>query len=207
MHIAHLAAAGLLLAAALPPAGLPAPRAGAADSTVYRLASASHFDVVTGKAGLFGFAGHRHRIRADSVRGEVVYYADSTTLSHITVTAPVTALQVLTPHDSAELRQVREAMLSDVLHPAQHSDITFDARLTSLEGDSANLTATLTLEGVSRTFPISATVHLTPTSLIATSRFTIKQSDFGIKPFSGGPMGTVKVADEVTFEIEAVGVR
>jgi len=35
----------------------------------------------------------------------------------------------------------------------------------------------------------------------------VKQTDFGIKPFRGGPAGTVRVADRVTFEIEAVAVR
>jgi polyisoprenoid-binding protein YceI len=207
MHSAYVAVASALLAAAppLPVSRLPASTR--ADSVVFRFSPASHFDIVTGKAGLFGFAGHRHRIRADSVRGEVVYYADSVTLSHVTATVPVTSLQVLTPHDTAEQRQVREAMLTDVLHPEQHADIQFDARLTSLDGDSATLMATLTLEGVSRSFPISATLQLTPASLVARSRFTIKQSDFGIKPYSGGPMGTVKVADAVTFEIEAAAVN
>ncbi|HET8633372.1 MAG TPA: YceI family protein [Gemmatimonadales bacterium] len=206
MHAAYFAAV-MLMATALAPRE-PAMLMGTpADSTVFRFSRASHFDVVTGKAGLFGFAGHRHRIRADSVGGEIVYYADSTALSHVTATIPVTSLQVLTPHDTSELRQVREAMLTDVLHPDQHANITFDARLTSLDGDSASLMATLTLEGVSRTFPISATLRLTPASLVASSRFTVKQSDFGIKPYSGGPMGTVKVADAVTFEIEAVAVR
>jgi hypothetical protein len=35
----------------------------------------------------------------------------------------------------------------------------------------------------------------------------VKQTDFGIKPFSGGPGGSVKVANRVTFAFDAVGVR
>jgi len=35
----------------------------------------------------------------------------------------------------------------------------------------------------------------------------VKQTDFGIKPYRGGPSGVVKVADRVTFDFEAVGVR
>ena len=44
-------------------------------------------------------------------------------------------------------------------------------------------------------------------TLNATSTFSIKQTDFGIKPFSGGPAGTVKVADRVSFDIHAIAVR
>jgi hypothetical protein len=42
---------------------------------------------------------------------------------------------------------------------------------------------------------------------LAASTFSLKQTDFGIKPFSGGPGGTVKVADKVTFSIRAVAFR
>jgi hypothetical protein len=35
----------------------------------------------------------------------------------------------------------------------------------------------------------------------------VKQTDFGIRPFRGGPGGAVHVADEVKFDIDAVAVR
>jgi len=35
----------------------------------------------------------------------------------------------------------------------------------------------------------------------------VKQTDFGIKPFSGGPGGTVKVGNRVKFDFDAVAVR
>jgi len=35
----------------------------------------------------------------------------------------------------------------------------------------------------------------------------VKQTDFGIRPYRGGPGGTVRVADKVTFDISAVAVR
>src|SRR6266545_6144306 len=44
------------------------------DSVVYRLIPSSRLEVKTGKAGLFGFAGHSHSIRARAFSGNVVYY-------------------------------------------------------------------------------------------------------------------------------------
>jgi len=35
----------------------------------------------------------------------------------------------------------------------------------------------------------------------------VKQTDYGIRPYRGGPAGTVRVADRVTFSFEAVGIR
>ena len=44
-------------------------------------------------------------------------------------------------------------------------------------------------------------------TLRARGGFSVKQTDFGIKPFKGGPAGTVRVADRVTFSFDAIGVR
>ena len=41
----------------------------------------------------------------------------------------------------------------------------------------------------------------------AAATFSVNQTDFGITPFRGGPGGTVRVADRVTFQIAAIAVR
>src|SRR2546427_4993826 len=61
----------LTVLATLPaPTPTPTPaRLGARDSVVYRVSPTSRFEVKTGKAGLFGFAGHEHLIRARGCTG------------------------------------------------------------------------------------------------------------------------------------------
>src|SRR5262245_9574384 len=73
----------------------------AADSTVYQLAPASRLVVETGKAGLFGFAGHTHVIQARGVTGELVY-RPGRPASSLRLTVPTDSLEVLTPPDTAE---------------------------------------------------------------------------------------------------------
>src|SRR5256886_9741034 len=51
-----------LLARLAAPTPAPA-QLGARDSVVYRVSPISRFEVKTGKAGLFGFAGHEHVIQ------------------------------------------------------------------------------------------------------------------------------------------------
>ena len=60
---------------------------------------------------------------------------------------------------------------------------------------------------LTREVPIDIAVQIGVDTLEAASTFSLKQTDFGIKPFSGGPGGTVKVADRVTFSIRAIALR
>ena len=207
--ITMLAGAGLLAGRSAPigrfTSGNGTPVHG--EAVVYRLTPDSRLDVVTGKGGLFGFAGHAHRIRASGATGEIVLDSANVRASRVDVRVPVAGLEVLTPPDTAEQRKVREAMLTDVLHPALHPEITCDAVVTALDSNRVTLDAALTLEGVTRTIPVTGTVRLTPDSILATASFTVRQTDFGIKPYSGGPLGAVKVADQVTFELNLIAVR
>jgi polyisoprenoid-binding protein YceI len=58
-----------------------------------------------------------------------------------------------------------------------------------------------------RTVPLTVRVLIGPDTLRATTTFTVRQSDYGIRPYRGGPGGTVRVADAVTFDIDAVALR
>src|SRR3989441_3838178 len=76
-----------------PPAGA---QGGEPDSVVYVLSAASRFEVKTGKAGLLGFAGHTHVVRARGFAGRVVYYANAPSQSRLEVVVPADSLAVLT---------------------------------------------------------------------------------------------------------------
>ena len=183
------------------------PRLGTLDSVVYRLTPDSRLQVKTGKAGFFGFAGHTHIIRANGTRGEVLYYPKAPSNSRLEITVRTDSLEVLTPPDTAEIRKVTAAMRTEVLHTAEHPEMTMVSRKVSATPNGFHLVAALTMAGQTRDVPIDVVVRLGPDSLRASATFSVKQTDFGIKPFSGGPGGTVKVADRVTFDIRAVAVR
>jgi hypothetical protein len=46
-----------------------------------------------------------------------------------------------------------------------------------------------------------------PDTLRSAAVFAVKQTVFGIRPYRGGPAGTIRVAEQVTFDIDAVAVR
>jgi polyisoprenoid-binding protein YceI len=173
---------------------------------VFQIHPSSRLVVKTGKAGLFGFAGHTHVIRARGVSGELVYHPGKPA-SHLRLRVPTDSLEVLTPPDTAEIRQVTEAMRTDVLHPSRYPEMIFAADSLTAKTGKLAMQLAVTMEGTTRTVPVTADVTIGPDTLRATGTFAVKQTDFGIEPFSGGPAGTVKVADRVTFCFDLVAVR
>jgi len=198
----------VLLAAALwyAPARATAQAAGR-DSVVYILTPASRFEVKTGKAGLLGFAGHGHLVRARASSGQIVYYPNSPADSRVEVVVPVDSLEVLTPPDTAEIRKVTETMRSEVFHPDRYALITFVSTTVSPAGDGLQVRGRLTIAGQTRDVAVVMRLEAAGDTLRATGSFSVKQSDFGIRPYRGGPAGTVRVADRVEFNLSAVAIR
>lgn len=174
------------------------------DSTVYQIDPASRLVVKTGKAGLFGFAGHTHVIQAHAVTGELVY-RPGRPASSLRLTVPTDSLEVLTPPDSEEIRKVTNAMRTEVLHVDRYPDMRFAADSLDARAGRMSFPLLVTMEGTTRRVPVTAQVAMASDSIRAVGTFTVKQSDFGIEPFSGGPGGTVKVADKVTLCFDLVG--
>lgn len=188
-------------------AGVARAQGGGLDSAVYVLADSSRFEVKTGKAGLFGFAGHEHLIRARTFSGRVVYRPDRVSDSRIEITVATDSLEVLTPPDTAEIRKVTQAMRTDVLHTDQYPAIEFvGTGVTAIEG-GFRVAGRLTLAGATREVMTDVQVRIGADTLRATGGFEVKQTDFGIRPFRGGPGGTVRVADRVRITFAVVALR
>jgi polyisoprenoid-binding protein YceI len=176
------------------------------DSAVYHADPASRLVVKTGKAGLFGFAGHTHVIRARAISAELVYHPGKPT-SYLRIKLPTDSLEVLTPPDTAEIRKVTEAMRTEVLHVDRYPEMTFAADSLNARTGKLQMQLAVTMEGTTRKVPVIADVSIGRDTIRARGTFTAKQTEFGIKPFSGGPAGTVKVADKVTFCFDLVATR
>jgi polyisoprenoid-binding protein YceI len=180
---------------------------GTADSVVYTLLPQSHLDVNTGKSGLLGFVGHKHQIRAREFHGVVVHFPANPASSHLSITVATAGLEVLTPPDTEEIRKVTAAMRDEVMHVGQYPEITFvSRRVTPIHG-GFRVVGALTMHGQTREVPVDFAVETRGDTLRARANFEVKQTDYGIKPFRGGPGGSVRVANEVKFDIDAVAVR
>jgi len=181
-------------------------QASTADSVVYVIAPASRLEVATGKSGLLGFAGHEHTIRARAFSGRVVYRPDSIAASRVEITILTDSLEVLTPPDTQEIRKVTESMRTEVLDVEQYPEIRLVSQRIEGTPRRITMTAAITIKGKTREVPLTVDLDIGRDTLRASSSFKLKQTDFGIRPYRGGPAGTVRVADQVTFTIDAMGV-
>jgi len=180
---------------------------GAPDSVVYVLSAASRFEVKTGKAGLLGFAGHAHVVRARAFAGRVVYYPNAAPESRVEIVVPADSLAVLGSSDTAEVRKVTQAMRTEVLRVDEYPDIRFVSASVTPSGEGFHVHGRLTLAGQTREVSCDVRAEIGADTLRATGGFSVKQTDYGIRPYRGGPAGTVRVADRVTFSFDAVGIR
>lgn len=176
------------------------------DSVVYVFGPTSRFEVTAHKSGVFSFAGHEHLVRARSFSGRVAYVPSAPERSHLEIVVPTDSLEVLTPPDTEEIRKVTAAMRTDVLDVAHYPEIRFESTALERSDKGFRVTGRLTMVGTSQevTFDVQTTVG--PDTLRAAGGFEVKQTAFGIRPYHGGPGGLVRVADQVTFHFEAIGL-
>jgi polyisoprenoid-binding protein YceI len=194
--------AWLLAGAAPQPAG-PATHA----PLTYRLSPQSRLDVLTGKAGVFGGFGHDHRIRARSFSGSIAYDPANVAASSVEITIQTRDLDVLPiGADRKDAPRIEEAMREDVLHVDRWPTIAFRSRSVAPIEGGVRVTGDLTLAG--QTHPVTVDMRLQAGGqrLLANGRFSIRQTDWGIEPYSAA-LGTIKVANEVTFDLRAIGIR
>jgi len=184
-----------------------AAQAAASDSIVYVLAPSSRFEVQTGSAGLFGFAGHDHLIRARVFAGQIVYRPDDPSASRVSIALQANRLEVLTPPDTAEIRKVTAVMRTDVLDVAHTPEIRFVSTQVRLRPQGFEIHGDLTIRGTTRPVVVDVRASVMADTLLATGSFAVKQTDFGIRPVRAGPAGVVKVADRIEFRIDAIAVR
>lgn len=198
-----------LVCAAIPVTAAPLAAQRAADSTVYVLAPAptSRFEVQTGSAGLFAFAGHDHLIRARALEGEVVVRAGNLADARVRIVIRADGLEVLTPPDTAEIRKVTAAMRGDVLEVSRYPEIRFVSTAVTPRPQGLEIRGELTIHGVTRPVVVEARTTITDDTLRAAGSFRVKQTNFGIRPTRAGPAGVVKVADRIELRFAAVAVR
>jgi polyisoprenoid-binding protein YceI len=156
-----------------------------------------------GKTGLGSFAGHEHLVVAQNVQGEVMLDADELSKSSVDLIVDARALRV-SPEGEPEgdAPKVQAVMHGpDVLDASRFGTIHFGStrvsgKLSAPGVYELTVTGELSLHGVVKPLTLPVHVEVRGSSLVASGKFSLKQTDFGIEPTSAAG-GLVKVADEV----------
>jgi hypothetical protein len=160
--------------------------------------------IVAYKDGVLSRAGHDVKLEAGSVvvdvdDGTIVAVVDARTIH------PVCAMKdgredraALSPRD---LETIRGYVENDILSVARHPEIRFESTALVRQGNAFAVDGKLTLRGRSR--PLRARVEQRDDRWI--TRVTIRQPEFGIRPFTA-LLGGLKIKPDVLVEISIPAV-
>lgn len=168
----------------------------------------SRFTVKAIASGLLSTFGHSPTIAIRDLQGEVRFNPDAVEQSSLHFEVRSASLTVTDNVSDKDRRDMENEMRQNVLEVTKYPTIAYDASSVSVENSNngqANviLQGKLTLHGVTRTQKVPATIAVTGDMLRAFGEFSLRQSDYNIKPVSAVG-GALKVKDEVKFSFDIV---
>lgn len=174
-------------------------------------AGQSKFTLKAFAGGLLSALAHDHLIDIQDFSGDVRFTYGTVEPATMELTIKAASLTLLDKVSDSDRQKIENTMRSEVLEVDKHPEITFKSTSVSAqrvdEGKyQTKITGDLTLHGVTRNITLNATVEFARSSLRAQGQFTIRQSDFGIKPVSVAA-GTIKVKNELKFTFDIVASR
>jgi hypothetical protein len=207
-----LAACGQQLAPPVPGPGTDPGwyRAGAtAGVAIYAVdPRASLVAVTVRRAGLMARLGHDHVVASHTLAGYVAPGAGSADVSfrvdQMTVDEPQLLREAgIDKQPSLQaVEGTRTNMLGPVLEAQRYPVVTLHAQQQA----DGPLRVAVTLHGVTRWLALPATVRVDAAQVVASGTTRLKQTDFGITPFSAGG-GLLSVQDELEVRYHIVARR
>ena len=205
----------LLTACGQPLAPGPAPRpdayraAAASGAAVYAVdPDASLLAVTVRRAGLMARLGHDHVVAVHALAGyaapglgraDVSFRADQLTVDEPRLLRDA---GIATQPSPQAVEGTRRNMLGPVLEAQRYPVVALHAELPA----DGRLRVAVTLHGVARWLDLPAAVQVDAAQVTASGTARLKQTDFGMKPFSVGA-GLLSVQDELEVRFHIVARR
>ena len=170
----------------------------------------SRVTIAVGKSGAFSFLGHKHEVSGPIESGSIDVDPANLSGSRVSLAIATSSLKVSGADEPPKDRpKVQQAMESDqVLGVARYPRITFES--TGVTGGQPGTPALdvvvagrLTIRNVTRPVSVPVHVQLGDHLLNASGRFSVRQTEFGIKPISVGGAVAVKDRLDITFSVAA----
>lgn len=183
-----------------------ATRPGEAAVVRYRLIpEQSKFTVQAFAEGLFSAFGHDPVLAIKDFTGEAQFVPGSFESASLKIT--IKADSIVLSNSEKDRLEIEQTMREQVLEIAKYPEIVFVSSNISVTRLSegryrARIIGDLTFHGVTqKNLWITAQGTVSGESLKAQGDFTLKQTDFGIKPFSAAG-GTIKLKNELKFSFD-----
>jgi polyisoprenoid-binding protein YceI len=169
--------------------------------------AASRFTVQAFATGLLSAFGHNPRISIRDYEGEMEFVPESYEKASVKITLPMGAMEVLDEMKRDDRKKLETDMYQSVLDVDRFPTAVFESKQIMVQKLSdlvqAHVVGELSFHGVTRDEVIDARVTNMGTMLRASGEFTLRQSDYGIKPVSFAA-GALRLKDELKFQFELV---
>jgi polyisoprenoid-binding protein YceI len=160
-------------------------------------------------AGLLSALGHNPTISIPDFEGSIVFNPEVVEQSFLKMVIHAASLTDIDDIREKDRTEINRTMQQEVLESDSYPEIVYEcSRITvnkTGEGQYAvTLQGELTLHGITRSQPAPARISVSGETLRASGEFSIRQSDYEIRPVSAVG-GTIKLKDELklSFDISA----
>lgn len=169
----------------------------------------STFTVRAFTTGLLAAFGHNPTIAIPGIEGEIVLDPDAIERSSMRMVVDAASLVVADDISTKDREEINRRMHSEVLESDSFPEIVYESSRVSASKSAegqywAAISGKLTMRGIAHAQPVSARLSVNGSTLRATGEFSVRQSDYEIRPVSAVG-GTVKLKDELklSFDITA----
>jgi polyisoprenoid-binding protein YceI len=168
----------------------------------------SRFSVQAFATGLLSAFGHNPTIGMHDYDGEIQFVPGTYEKTLVRVTVRTGAMDVQDEMKSDDLKKLELAMYEQVLDIEHFPIAVYESSQITVQKLSndlllAHVTGELSFHGVTRTHSFDARVTAMGAILRISGEFSLRQSDYGIKPVSFAA-GALRLKDEVKFSFELV---
>jgi polyisoprenoid-binding protein YceI len=171
-------------------------------------AKRSRFTVQALVTGILSAMGHNPTIGIRAFSGEVEFNPDAPEANRLRLSIQSDSLSVQDDVSDKDRREIERLMKTDVLEVEKYPEIRYQASATAVTRldkalYSVALSGDLSFHGVTRKQSLTVRVSTFDEMLRASGDFTMRQSDYQIKPVSVAG-GALKLKDELKFSFEII---
>jgi polyisoprenoid-binding protein YceI len=170
--------------------------------------ASSRFTVRAFATGLLSTFGHNPRIGIRDYDGEIDFVPETYEKALVRINVRTGTMDVLDEMKDKDRKTLEQMMYEQVLEADRFPNAVYESKQIIVQklGDdllSARVTGELSFHGVTQTQPFDARVTALGAMLRISGDFSLRQSDYGIKPVSFAA-GALRLKDELKFNFELV---
>lgn len=166
----------------------------------------SRFAVQAFATGLLSAFGHNPRIEIRNYAAEIQCPAGMYDKASLHMVVQTAGMEVLDEMKRDDRQKLEREMYEKVLDVQNYPTAVYSGNVTHAERLAANLykvrvNGELSFHGTTRPLAVEATLTIIGNTIRAAGEFSLRQSDYGIKPASFAA-GTLRLKDEIKFTFD-----